>query len=304
MITLATDSQTREVREITTLCYPDRDPRYLDYFFKNYYQAENCYLNVIDGEICSMVYRNPHVILFNDRPIKTSMLLGVATSPSKQGKGYMKQLLDVVLDACEHSELITLLQTDSPELYRPFGFENIYKRQKFIFERKDVERTNLMGVGYEPTPIDLLKAYSAFIQRFNGFYPRDLEYYVNYRKQIISLGGKIIGYYDGNNQIRGYLVMLPDGKRLRVEELIYLDSTTIIKLLNAAFQERRVTDVYVSEAEDLTKLFPSVQVEVYNSTMAKLNDASLFNRLYGSKVSNVKEAFSLSKKPLNLNEWE
>ena len=299
MIKKATAEQTAEIKEIFSICFPNEDTRYMDYFFKNVFEPENCYVNIVDGKIVSTLIRNPHAIMFNGRVLQASMIMGVATLPEYRRKGYMQELMDVVLDACEHSELLTLIQSESPVIYEPFGFSTVYKRKDVRLERKDVKRITNFGCAYEPTAIDLLKVYSAFIRRFNGFYARDLQYFVDYKKEIIAEGGKIVAYYNGKDQIQGYAVMIPQGKELCVEEIVYLDSMSLNKLCNAALQERRVIHLHVSEAEDLTKLFPEAKVRTYSSTMARLNDARLFNK----KVTTVEEAYAISQRPLNLNEF-
>ena len=303
MIKKATAEQTAEIKEIFSICFPNEDTRYMDYFFKNVFEPENCYVNIVDGKIVSTLIRNPHAIMFHGRVLQASMIMGVATLPEYRRKGYMQELMDVVLDACEHSELLTLIQSESPVIYEPFGFSTVYKRKDVRLERKDVKRITNFGCAYEPTAIDLLKVYSAFIRRFNGFYARDLQYFVDYKKEIIAEGGKIVAYYNGKDQIQGYAVMIPQGKELCVEEIVYLDSMSLNKLCNAALQERRVIHLHVSEAEDLTKLFPEAKVRTYSSTMARLNDARLFSRLFNKKVTTVEEAYAISQRPLNLNEF-
>ena len=303
MIKKATAEQTAEIKDIFRICFPNEDTRYLDYFFKNVYEPENCYVNISGGKIVSTLIRNPHALMFNGRGLQASMIMGVATLPEYRRSGYMQQLMDVVLDACEHSELLTLIQSESPVIYEPFGFRTIYKRCDVRLERKDVKRITNFGCAYEPTPIDLLKVYSAFIRRFNGFYARDLQYFVDYKKEIVAEGGKIVAYYNGKDQIQGYAVMIPQGDELCVEEIIYLDSMSLMKLCNAALQERRVIHLHVSEAENLAKLFPEAKVKIYGSTMVRLNDARLFSRLFSKRVTTVEEAFAISQKPLYLNEF-
>ena len=247
--------------------------------------------------------RNPHAMMFNGRVLQASMIMGVATLPEYRSQGYMQELMEVVLDACAHSELLTLIQSESPAIYEPFGFRTIYKRMDVRLERADVKRITNFGCAYEPTPIDLLKAYSAFIRRFNGFYARDLQYFVDYKKEVTAQGGKIVAYYNGKDQIQGYAVMIPQGMELCVEEIVYLDAMSLMKLCNAALQERRVIHLHVSKAENLQKLFPNAKIQTYGSTMVRLNDAQLFSRLFNTKVTNVDEAFAISQKPLNMNEF-
>ena len=303
MIDKAKSEQTNEIRELWKVCFPKEDLRYIDFYFKNIYDPQNCYVNTVDGKIVSCIMRNPHAIMFNGRVLQASMLVGAATLPQYRHMGYMKELLDVVIDACEHSELITMIQSEEPSLYEPFGFRTIYKRTDYTIERKDVKRITNFGCAYEPTPIDLLKVYSAFIRRFNGFYPRDLDYFVRYKKEVTAVGGKIVAYYDGKDQIRGYAVMIPQGAELRVEEIIYLDSMSLAKLCNAALQERRTVHLLVSEAETLHLVIPEARKSTYGSTMCRLNDASLFIRVFNRNVVTVEDAFAISARPLNLNEF-
>lgn len=303
MIEKAAPDKTNEIKKVWKICFPKQDPRYMDFYFKNIYDPDSCYVNVQDGKIVSVLMRNRHALMFNGRVLATSMIVGAATLPEYRRKGCMKELLDVVIDACEHTELLTLIQTETPELYEGFGFRTIYRRSDFRLERKDVRRITNFGCAYEPSALDLLKVYSNFIRRFNGFYPRDLEYFVRYKKEITAVGGKIVAYYDGKNQIRGYASMIPQGNELRVEEIVYLDSMSLVKLCNAALQERRVIHLLVSEAEDLSKMFPGAVKNTYGSTMVRLNDPALFMRMFNRRISSVEEAMGISARPLNLNEF-
>ncbi len=303
MIEKANEKMLNEIKHVWKVCFPKQDPRYMDFYFKNIYDPDSCYVNIEDGMVVSVLMRNRHALMFNDRVISVSMICGVATLPEYRRKGCMKELMDVVIDACEHSELLTLIQTENPSIYEPYGFRMIYNRTDFTLQRKDVRRITNFGCAYEPSAIDLLKVYSAFIKRFNGFYARDLEYFVRYKKEVTAVGGKFVAYYDGKNQIRGYAAMIPQGSELRVEEIVYLDSMSLFKLCNAALQERRVIHLLVSEAEDLSRLFPDAMKNTYGSTMVRLNDPELFMRLFNRRINTIEEAMAISIRPLNLNEF-
>lgn len=302
MITKANEKQTEEIREIWRICFPQEDPRYVEYYFKNLYQPENCYIYLLEDKVVSCVIRNIHAVMFNGRALQASMIVGAATLPEYRQRGYMRALLNIVVDACEHSELITLIQSEEPTLYTNFGFRIIYKRAQYTFTRADCKRTTNFGCGYNPTAIDLLKVYSAFISRFNGYYARDLEYFVKYINEIRGQGGKIVAYFNGKDQIQGYASMIPVGKELLVKELIYLDSMALTKLINAALQEKKIVKVSVSEAEDLSRIFPRTPKKIYGSTMMRLNDAELFTKLFDKKIATVEDVVKISQRPLNLNE--
>lgn len=302
MITKANEKQTEEIREIWRICFPQEDPRYVEYYFKNLYQPENCFIYLLEDKVVSCVIRNIHAVMFNGRALQASMIVGAATLPEYRQRGYMRALLNIVVDACEHTELITLIQSEEPSLYKNFGFRILYKRVQYTFTRDDCKRTTNFGCGYNPTAIDLLKVYSAFISRFNGYYARDLEYFVKYLNEIRGQGGKIVAYFNGKDQIQGYASMIPVGKELIVKELIYLDSMALTKLINAALQEKKIVKVSVSEAEDLSRIFPRTPKRIYGSTMMRLNDAELFTKLFGKKITTVEDIVKISQRPLNLNE--
>lgn len=303
MIKRAERENIDEIKRLWKVCFPDVDERYQDFFFKNVVRPEDCYIKVLEGKIVATLVRNKHALMFNSRVLQASMIMGVAVHPEYRHRGYMHEMMDIIVDACEHSELLTLIQTEKPEMYEPFGFRTIYQRTQFQIQRKDVTRITNFGCAYDPAPLDLLKVYSAFIKRFNGFYARDLGYFVNYKKEIKAVGGKIVAYYNGKDQIQGYAAMIPDGEQLKVQEMIYLDSMSLIKLCNAALQERKIVNLYVSEAEDLSKVFPEALKKSYPSTMARLNDPKLFTKLFRKKIDTIEEAFAISHRPLNLNEF-
>jgi predicted acetyltransferase len=304
MINRASDKQTAEIRTAIETCFPDLDSRYLDYYFKFLYKPEHCFVKTYEDKIIAMSIRTPHDLMFNGRVLRTSMIAGVCTLPDYRRHGYMKELMDILVDAVEHSELLTLIQTEQPALYEPYGFRTVYNRREYSIERKDVKRITNFGCAYEPPALDLLKVYSAYIKRFNGFYARTLKDFVNYKKEIALEGGKIVAFYNGKDQIQGYAAMIPEGRELRVDELVYLDSLSLMKLCNAALQEKRIVHLRVSEAEDFSRIFPSAPEKIYGSTMVKLNDTELFTRVFSKKIESADELPSISSKPLNLNEFE
>lgn len=304
MIRIGDPNLTGGIKECLKQCFPEQDMKYIDYFFRNVYDPEYGYADVEDGKVVSVICRIPHDVMFNGRVLQTSMLMGVCTHPDYRGQGRMKELMHTVLDACSHSELLTFIQAYQPEMYEPFGFRTVYYRSDYTLSRSGVKKISPYGCAYDASPVDMLKVYSVFIRRFNGFYTRDLDYFKNLKKEIAAEGGKIVAYYDSKNQIKGYETILMHGDRAKIDECIYLDSTALLKLLNTAFLEKPVLHLHVSRAENMTVMFPDAPRKDYGHTMARLNDAALFSRLYGTAVTNVEEAFALSQKPLNMNEWE
>ncbi|MBE6122332.1 MAG: GNAT family N-acetyltransferase [Solobacterium sp.] len=303
MIQRSNPALTGSIRDCWKRCFENEDPNYIEWFFRNVYRPEYGYADVEDSRVVAAVCRIPHEFMFNGRVLKASMLMGISTLPEYRGQGRMGELMHTVLDACSHSELITFIQAYDPKLYEPFGFRTVYYRSDYTLYRDLVKKVSSSGCAYDPSPIDMLKVYSAFIRKFNGFYTRDLDYFVNLKKEIEAEGGKIVGFYNTKNQIAGYATLLSDGRQVKIEECIYLNSTALLKLVNAALMSTNSVHLHVSQAENMKVIFPDAARKDYGHTMARLNDPALFSRLYGTSVNTVEEAFALSRKPLNMNEF-
>ena len=302
MIQTGTERMTPAIRECIRKCYTMEDPRYFEFFFRYLYRPEWFFVDMEEGSAAALVARIPHDVMFNGRILRMSMLNFACTSPEFRNQGRIRRIIETALDACSHSELITLVPGEYSEAYRPFGFEPIYYRTEYQITRQDARRLSNIGCAYDPNPLDMLKVYSAFIRRFNGFCARDLEYFVNFKREISARGGKIVAYYNEKDQIQGYAAILIGTKEATVEECVYLDSMTLNKLVNAALQERAAVNLRVSEAENLSRLFSESRKRTFPSMLARLNDAPLFSRLFSTEVSDVKSAFAISQQPLSLSE--
>ena len=114
--------------------------------------------------------------------------------------------------------------------------------------------------------------------------------------------GKIIGYFNSHDRIDGYAAVRMQGTNLYVDELVYLDSVSLVKLLNACLAERPYVHFHTSGAENLDPMFPNAQKKKYDSVMVRINNYELFNKVFGTDATNVTQALSVSKKPLNMNE--
>lgn len=302
MIITKDQALTQSIKNIWKKTYTLDDPRFIDFFFSSIYKPEYGYVNVEDNKAISAICRIKHPIVFNGRILQASILSGMCELPEYRKNGYIKDVLETVLDACEHTELITLARAENEDLLRSYGFYPLYQQNEFVLHRDDIKKIATLGCSKEVTPVDMLKVYSSFTKRFNGFIARDIDSFRNIQREVTARNGKVIGYYDDRKQIRGYIVVYNQGREAIISECIYLDSMTLIKLLNSAFQERDILHLYVSEAENLSVLFPNATLNVHDVLMARLNNPELFSRLFNKNIHNIVEAYSLSNKPLYLNE--
>ena len=255
MIQVAEKSMIPGIRENWRVCFTLDDPRYADFFFRQICKPEYFYVDMEGRNVAASICRIPHEVMFNGRVLQMSMLSHACTMPAYRNEGRMKKLIETAVDACSHSELITLVPAAYGESYRPFGFEPVYYRTSYTLEREEGARLSTYGCMFEPHPVDMLKVYSSSMHRFNGYAARTPADFENLKKEINARGGKVVAYFDEKNNIRGYATVLLEGREAKIEELIYQDSTAIMKQVTAAMKARALVNLHVSAAENMSRLF-------------------------------------------------
>ena len=301
MITKATLKDKEQIHALWKEAFSFDDGGYTKFYFDRYFKNEHAFVLKEDKQVLASIMKAPHWMMLHGRMIQASMISGAVTHPEHRNKGYFHQLMNAVLDECEHQELVTVIQAYDPELYKEFGFEQVYPRKQLLIKRADVPQMADSGMTYRLDYKNLVKVYSQFTAKFDGFMVRDEAYFRDLSYEVEAQGGKIVTCYDSQGEISGYAVLyLIDGV-LTIQEIVYLDSRALMKILNHCLQLRFECVVEVSEAELLEKLFPKAEVKHKSNLMVRINNKALFQRLYGLKVSKVHQAMETDK-PLWYNE--
>ncbi len=303
MIKRAERVHTSIIEEMWAVCFPQESVLYNDFFFRNYYSPKRTLIFSEDNRVKASLQRYPHEMMMNGRILQTSMIVGVATFPEHQGQGCMNKLMEKALDQIEHQELITWIQAYNPDLYKKFGFEMVIYHNELTITADQVKKISNKGCSYDVDSEAMMKLYASFVRHFNGFYIRDKAYFDTLKKSVEAQHGKVIAYYNDQGELEAYGILLPKKKEVVLEECIYLNTVALMKLVNLALQHRPTVRLHTSDTEGLSVLFPTAQTRKYGAAMARVNDIELFNRLYGTSISTVKEAFASSGKPLYLNEF-
>ena len=279
------------------------DGGYTDYYFKDAYELGKHYVYEVDGEIISMLHTHRSSYMFNHRILATSMILGVATRPNRQRQGYMGALMKEVLSQLEHQELLTLIQAYHPEIYKPFGFEIVYHRNTYYFNRDNYKNQCNELIAKDYVVEDLLSAYGRFVKHFTGYKMRTRDDFELYLKEISATEMFIQAFYDHNHQqIRGYIVFSIEEETIKIDECVYLDLKTLDAMIGFASELGEQVELTVSEYENLKLMYPNVSYEASDYTMVRINDYDLWNQLFSSNVKTAKEALTLTNEPLFMHE--
>lgn len=299
MIEFAKREHRNEMLTLWKTCFPMLSRVSINYFFSNVYNEKDTLLYYQNKRIIGGLNRVECNVLFNGRYLKSSLITGVCVDPRYRHQGLMHELMDTQIDHLEHTELITLALAMNDSDLSEFGFTPVYVRNNYEITRNSLPSTNNEGISYRFRANDMLRLYAEFIKRFNGFIVRDKKDMENLVKRCQALGGKVICYYDGNDMLQGYCAYHMDGLAVIVDELVYMDSIALIKMVNYALMERHYISISVSQHEDLSQIFPGAKVVQTIFAGLRINDYDLFNRLYNCNVTSVNEALALSNKGMH-----
>ena len=299
MIEFAKREHRNEMLTLWRTCFPLLTGVYINYFFSSVYAEKDTLLYYQNKRVIGGINRVECNILFNGRYLKSSIISGVCVDPRYRHQGLMHQLMATQIDHLQHSELVTLALASNDSDLSEFCFAPVYVRNSYEITRNMLPPTTNEGISYRFRANDMLYLYAQFIKRFNGFVVRDKKDMEDVVKRCQALGGKVIYYYDGNDKLQGYCAYHMDGLAVIVDELVYMDSIALIKLINYALMERHYIVISVSNHEDLSQLFPQAKVSPTIYAGLRINDYDLFNRLYNCNVTNVNDALSLSNKGMH-----
>ena len=301
MIRNALENEKSAIYRIWKEMFSFDDQGYTDYYFAELYRAKDTLVYVKDDKIVSTLQKRGHVMMLHDKPIACYMLVGVATLPGYQKQGYMKELMNAVLDEASHQCLVTCLQAYNPELYEPFGFEMLYSRKKYQFHRDDFPKYKTMGISQNMNYKDMVSLYRKFCSSFNGYMVRDERYYKRLEKQLEMEHGYLYTYYK-DDELQGYMICYLESNRIVIDEIIYANGEALARLLSYACKQKPFISLIVSEYENMGKLLPNAEVSTFGAMMVKINDEALFEECFNRSAKPLKDAFHDVNKPLYIHE--
>ena len=303
MIREARREDKSEIYELWKQAYPNSEAKYLNFYFRNFYDEGLTLVQEVEDKLVSSLQINTHVLNFQGYLLDVSYLLGMSTLSDYQGQGWMKELFLQAIDETSHNHLITFVKALQPMVYERYGFATIYERKQYVIHRECFD--SILDSEYVTKDVnskELLEAYQTFTIVFDGYRERSIAYYDHLLKEL-ELGIKhIVAYKKENESVSGYLIYEMQGNDLVIKEAIYLDSISLKRMMKSIVGDYAMIRIEVSQSENLEKIFPLVKPERKAYMMARINNYELFNKLFNTQVTTVEEAFQILKKPLWLYE--
>ncbi|MDR3214868.1 MAG: GNAT family N-acetyltransferase [Bacilli bacterium] len=209
-------------------CFLEHDSKEsIDYYFAYNFNLSNTFVLIEDHEIRCSLQLNQHQLIYQEKQIEVSFVVGVATFIKDRHQGYMKSLLNYALNYARDilKQDFMILQAYNWDLYRPFGFQNAYYKNIVSLTKKDLvlyETSSLI----KPDEKDLLKIYQAYTLNLNGFKVRDLPYFRN-----LIIMNEIDNLTIVCSQ-KAYAFYKIDHQKALINECAYYSATDLLALLN------------------------------------------------------------------------
>ena len=272
----------------------------MEIYFARYFNADNIVVNEVNGHVVASSQINYHTLIFNGYRIAAGVV--TATICDRNNRSYLDTLLKDINDELEHKMLISLAITERPDDFSSLGFEPVYKRRRYEIDRKDMVNRSSDGVEKSFTAGEIAGVYKKFMGSFNGYYERDMIYWTNRFETFKYLKYSMVVYRNRDKAVEGYMVFGINNNDVYIDEIVYLSGSALVRMLCYAFKFKDRVTVMVSEHEDLNRIIPAARFRLETAAMAKVNNLTLFNNLFGTSAENTLEALSLSGKPLYINE--
>lgn len=269
----------------------------IDHYFSAYYNPNQCYMLKDGDTILSSLQVHRHVMVLQGKRLEIAFIVGVLTPPAFRKKGYMKKLMDEVLDILDHQCLITVLQAYIPEIYEPFGFQKIYRRKKFTIDKSMVPVLSTSGISYTVDPKDLQTFYKQFTTHFDGYFLRGDNYYEMRFAELKAEGAKVMILKE-QGVVKGYCMFSIEPKHIDIDEILYVDAVSLLKMVSALLNGKDKVILHVSANEDLNRILPGSSATLEEYMSVRINDFDLFNKLFETRVTTASQAMTLGGKPL------
>ena len=261
-------AQAHDLPQIKTLWlqrFEEEDETTTNYFFQHLFHLQDCYVISSKEEIISMMQARPIQIMLQQQKEDVPLIFGVATNKEYEGCSYMKLLMNDVLEDIKHKARFAFIQAHNWDLYRSFGFHEMYDKAVTKIDKKIYTMGN--GVNDDQfTTEELLHIYQTYVSDRDGWRIRDLHYYeeqIPYR----ALWGERIVVHRENDIADAYCFYHEDEHELQIIECIY----TTPKALH---------DMLVIFAQSEKKVYVHSDIDTLLEGRRKLNISMMVKELH------------------------
>lgn len=134
--------ENQRARKLYEEIFDEDSPAFVDYYFR--VKAAENEIFVVENEkqeILATLHLNPYEMMFCGEKVKTNYIVAVATRADCRHQGMMRSLLQASLqEMYRREETFTWLMPAAEAIYRPFGFQFIYEKNKMTVTADVLQR--------------------------------------------------------------------------------------------------------------------------------------------------------------------
>ncbi len=181
-------------RELWEEIFTEDTPGFLDYYYSVKTQDNEIYVIEIGNEIVSMLHLNPYQMRVQDKIYQTHYIVAVATKKEYRKQGLMRMLLNHALQIMKNrGEPFTFLMPAAEAIYKPFGFQFVYKQSYGKIKGKNMPDGNCEIVSATEKECDDIAEYAnEKLQEYDVVTWRNAEYYKTMLSELASENGGIL----------------------------------------------------------------------------------------------------------------
>lgn len=219
----------------------------IEFYFNNIFDYKNYLVLEKDNKIVSSLHENPYILKFNNKEIKTKYIVGVATPPEEQGKGYMRYLIIEMLKKSKKDNFpLVFLSAINPAIYRKYGFEYFSKIETFEFEIDELEdlefekEIDIFEVNFENKNKfleDLIYIYNKNMKIKLSYLVRDKSYFNKLLLECFNEEMKIFISYK-NKYPQSYIIFGKYDNQIEVREIFSLDFKSYKNIMKILYSYR------------------------------------------------------------------
>ncbi|WP_166082457.1 hypothetical protein [Erysipelothrix anatis] len=231
----------------------------------------------------------PKVLELHGKRLKASYIIDIEDED--------ETILEELVAASSHEELVTLLQSSDARKYEAIGFEPVVEIMEYNIQASSLPELGVEGIVLDPVNQDLVSVYNRFTKHFTGYFIRDASSFEAMKKELDSIRGGIIGFSE-NGILVGYAIYENKGSFMKIRECIYEKSGHLLRMLSFLSRGKSRIILQTSVSEHINRLIPDAKRVKKHFLLARINDKQLFERLFHIKIISSYSGFNAFGKPL------
>lgn len=201
-------AENEKTKSLYQRVFKEDSEEFVEYYYRCKARENRIYtVEGEDGETLSMLHLNPYLMRLGTREIFGEYIVAVATDEKCRRQGMMRRLMKAALEDMRRiGEPFAFLMPAAEKLYRPFGFEFIYRQNQGRICTKDFlgqPYLECRRAGKKDIP-SLAEFANAYLKRnYRTFAFHTEEYFEALLEEQQSQGGDV-ALLCGQDRIRGY----------------------------------------------------------------------------------------------------